>query len=298
MTSDWWFLAMIGSAASAVGGALGTAASSALSSLGTLASGAGGSIGTAAGSALQHLGIGTGTTGAGAGTAAPTAGAISSPAMGAGLSPAEASAGGTGSVAPTASSVSTANLPPAAGGTRLAAPPASSPGGGSGGGSGGGGGFLSNLLGGGSSQNQIGVSTEQGPMSVPPGAQNLSQASPMPTSPSLTSHLGNMGLNLVAGGPYAGTQGGSFLSNVPGALYQRGLSTVSGFPMGATGQGFGADLGSALRGRFLSTLSPGGGGAAGGQSPEQMMAMMHLLLGQQGMNARQLPLYGNLPGYG
>jgi hypothetical protein len=123
MTSDWWFLAMIGSAASTAAGALGTAASSALSGLGSLAGTAASGLGTAATGALHGIeavgqGVGHAATGAyntltGGGTGASM-----------GIPASETTASGTGAVlpnAPSASAVPTSNLPPASGGTKIAA---------------------------------------------------------------------------------------------------------------------------------------------------------------------------------
>ncbi len=136
MVSDWWFLAMLGSAASTAAGALGTAASGALSSLGSLAGTAASGIGTAASSALNSLGLGSGAGaagagagGAGGGAAASVPASVSAPASaggagGLGIPASEATASGTGAVmpnAPSASAVPTSNLPPAAGGYKIGA---------------------------------------------------------------------------------------------------------------------------------------------------------------------------------
>src|SRR5215813_784047 len=159
-----------------------------------------------------------------------------------------------------------------------------------------GGGFLDNLLGRGPA-NQIGVSTPGGPMAVPPGAENLSQAVPyqgsLPGTPVLD-QLGS-GLKQMAAGRFGVTNPDMGVLDM---VKQGGLSQLSGGPfVGYNPQAsFLSNLGGAVRQRLLSQLSPDPG--TQNQNPYALQQAVQLALSRQGPYARQLPVYGNLPGYG
>jgi len=232
---------------------------------GAIASGAtaaAGTLGTAATSALGGLGSLAAGAAHGIGTAA--SGALNA-------------VTGGGGAGPTAASAAPAAAP-------AAAAPAS------------GGGFLDNLLGRGPA-NQIGVSTPGGPMAVPPGAENLSQAVPyqgsLPGTPVLD-QLGS-GLKQMAAGRFGVTNPDMGVLDM---VKQGGLSQLSGGPfVGYNPQAsFLSNLGGAVRQRLLSQLSPDPG--TQNQNPYALQQAVQLALSRQGPYARQLPVYGNLPGYG
>jgi hypothetical protein len=318
MTSDWWFLAMIGSAASAVGGALGTAATGALSTLGHLASGAASGIGTAASGALNAV-----TGGGGGGGAAAAAPAVTGGGGAGGVIPASEVA----SAGPTATSVATSNLPPAAGGQTITAPavtaqPMSG----------------NSILSGDPGQSMLAKVTGSSPSGAPGGTSAYGSggpplqaaAGPTPTLGNLTNvpELDQYGAGaaqhatpttfamspaqsgVMPGGP-------SILDQVMGGAKnaafgrfgvtnpnmgwgdiakQAGLSQVAGGPFfGYNPQAsFLSNLANAGGQRVLSSLFPGGGG----QQPSNVQQAVQMMLATQGQPARQLPVYGNLPGYG
>ena len=77
---------------------------------------------------------------------------------------------------------------------------------------------------------------------------------------------------------------------------QAGLSQIAGGPFfGYNPQAsFLSNLANAGGQRVLSSLFPGGGG----QRPQSVEQAITMMLANQNQNARQLPVYGSLPGYG
>src|SRR5215510_4517206 len=329
MASDWWFLALLGSGASAVGSALGTAASGvgsalggAASALGHAAGSAAGAIGTGATSALNALGVGSGAGPGGA--AAPAATTTAAPAVAGDL-------GASGTAAPaTASSVSTANLPPAAGGQTLssnvaqAQPPPSmasqDPASG----------LISRLSpGSGNAYSTASLPATAGttypPMAsaagqyptlseitnVPELGQYSAGAAQQPTPTTFALSPAQGGVTPGGGGflsslaPYGQQIGRGFLQRYGitdpsaswGDIAHQGVgSMLAGSPyFGQAGEGWGTTLGGAVRQRLLSQLFP----ESGGRSPQDIQQTVAMLMNRQNpVYARNLPLYGNLPGYG
>lgn len=343
MTSDWWFLAMLGSAAATAGSAIGSAASAVGSGIGSAA----GAIGSAAKGAL---GLGAGGAGAGTGAAtvpgvvgaAPTAAApaaagagASIPAGGAGglgIPASEAAPTGTGAVlpnAPSAAAVPTSNLPPAAGGTQIAAQPASAPA------MGGGSDPFGEIMGKVSPGSGTPISTVSMPQTAygaqpkpplmaaqGPGTSTLGELTNMPElgqasagaqmAPTPTTFQ----LPGAQGGPGAPPPGGGLLSQLgtgfknqmlqgvgvtnpqgglgsfPGQMLN---SAVAGGPyFGQPGASFLQNLWGAGKQRLLTTAFGQGGGGQAPQNAEQLVSM--LLARNQGPPARQLPVYNTLPG--
>jgi hypothetical protein len=130
------------------------------------------------------------------------------------------------------------------------------------------------------------------PMSATPTTFPISSSVAPAGAPSLLSQIATGGQNALLQRLGVTNPNAGFLD----MLKQSGLSQVAGGPFVGynPGSSFLSNLAGAGRQRLFSSLFP----ESGGRSPQDLQQAIQMMLAQQGRPARQLPVYGNLPGYG